>query len=666
MSEQGAAGQAQPADQGIGAAIDRALEALGQGEVTRARSLLKAAIALDPSHPAPRHNLAELEFRSGQLDRAQALFEELVNGWPGFLPAYPAFLALLDHRRAGAGLAPDDLRPVLLNNFGNALLAACQIPAAEGAYRRALGLRPDYVNALSNLSNALRLMGRLSEAELTARGALALQADHVGAWVNLGCALEELACHAEGEACHRRALELQADQPEALHNLGSGQLMRQLFRSDLSEAELLERHRAWGASLVARLAPAQAAFPHREPSQPPARSGKPRLGFLSSDLRRHAVTSFLEPLLEKLDRQRYEVVCFASQLESDGVSERLRQLPLEWHPCHHLNDSDLASLIQREGIDLLVELNGHTRGTRLDALAARPAPVQVSWLGYPFRTGLPTIDYRLSDGCVDNGSDPELLAAQHHAAERSMLMDRCQFVYRPASEAPDVSPLPALEASGITFGSRSNLHKLSAEVIALWSRLLLACPDSRLLLQSSQLADPLWRGRMLGAFAAHGLAPERLMLLPYDHREDQLAAYHAIDIALDPFPYNGLTTSCDALWMGVPVVTLRGEVPQGRGGVSLLEALGRPEWIADDPGAYLAIAQALAVNPVGLSAERKGLRALMEASPLRQEADHARAFERCVERMLAGPVGTDQQGGKGSHQKAPRLRSTRTTQDPRH
>ncbi|MFS6826935.1 tetratricopeptide repeat protein [Cyanobium sp. ATX-6F1] len=245
-SGQAGPGQAQPADQGIAAAINRALDALAKGEVAQARTLLEEAITLDPSHPAPRHNQAELEFRTGQIDRAQALFEQLVNGWPSFLPAYPSFLALLEQRQASGVAASAELRPVLLNNFGNALLAAGQIGAAEGAYRQALGLRPDYANALANLSNALRLLGRLSEAELAARGALALQAGHAGAWVNLGCALEELAFHAEAEACHRRALELQGDQPEALHNLGSGQLMRDLYRSDLSEAELLERHRAWG------------------------------------------------------------------------------------------------------------------------------------------------------------------------------------------------------------------------------------------------------------------------------------------------------------------------------------------------------------------------------------------------------------------------------------
>lgn len=413
---------------------------------------------------------------------------------------------------------------------------------------------------------------------------------------------------------------------------------------------------------MARKAPGVVSPAPQDQTRPPSPSGKPRLGFLSSDLRRHAVSTFLEPLLEHLDRERYEVVCFASQQENDEVSERLRRLPLEWHPCHHLDDGDLASLIRSEGIDLLVELNGHTRGTRLGALATRPATVQVSWLGYPFRTGLPTIDYRLSDAWVEAGSGQDWQDPDQGKSERAVLMDRCQFVYRPACEAPEVSPLPALEAPGITFGSRSNLNKLSREVVALWSRLLLSCLGSRLLLQYSQLEDPFWRGRILGAFSAHGVPAERLALLPRNPNHGHMGAYHAIDIALDPFPYNGVTTTCDALWMGVPVVALRGQLPQARGGVSLLEALGRPEWIADDPEAYLAIALKLAADPVGLSAERKGLRALMEASPLRQEADHARAFERCVERMLAGPAGRDQPGGKGARQRVPRPRNVRSGQ----
>jgi predicted O-linked N-acetylglucosamine transferase (SPINDLY family) len=218
-------------------------------------------------------------------------------------------------------------------------------------------------------------------------------------------------------------------------------------------------------------------------------------------------------------------------------------------------------------------------------------------------------------------------------------MDRCQYVYRPLAEAPPVSALPVLETEGITFGSRSNLNKLTPAVVALWSQLLHRCPGSRLLLQYSHLADPQWRGWVRGAFSAHGLPPERLLLIDWDPTLQHLAGYRLIDIALDPFPYNGLTTTCDALWMGVPVVVLRGSVPQARAGVSLLEALGRSTWIADTPEQYLAIAEALAADPLRLSAERSSLRALMAASPLRQEAEHARSFERCLDRMLAEPAG---------------------------
>jgi hypothetical protein len=310
--------------------------------------------------------------------------------------------------------------------------------------------------------------------------------------VNLGCALEELAFHAEGEACHRRALELQADSPEALHNLGSGQLMRQLYRPDLNQEDLIVCHRRWGD---AQLAAAPALRP------PPPRAGAPRIGFLSSDFRRHAVTSFLEPLLEHLDRGRFELVCFASQTMNDACTERLQRLPLEWQPCHTLDDGALAALIRAEGIDVLIDLNGHTRGTRLGALACKPAPVQASWLGYPFLTGLPTIDYRITDAWVLDGDSRE-----PKAPEQPLLMDRCQYVYRPLAEAPPVSVLPALETEGVTFGSRSNLNKLTPAVVALWSQLLHRCPGSRLLLQYSHLADPIWRGWVRGAFAAHGHA----------------------------------------------------------------------------------------------------------------------------------------------------------------
>lgn len=608
------------------ALVEQAIAALRQGDQVQAEHLLGQAVQLDPRHPVARHNLAELHYRQGRLEPAQAMFVQLVNDVPDFLPAYPSLLDLLEQRLAAGDAPPEDLRPTLLNNYANVLLGLGRLPEAEQLYRRSLALRPDYANAWSNLSNTLRLRMQLTEAEQAARRALALQPDHVSSLVNLGCALEELACHAEAEACFRRALQLQPDQPQALHNLGSGQLMRQLYRADLSHGELIACHRRWGD---AQLAAAPALAP------PPPRAGAPRIGFLSSDFRRHAVTSFLEPLLEHLDRGRFDVVCFASQTENDACTERLQRLPLQWQPCHTLDDGALAALIRAEGIDVLIDLNGHTRGTRLGALASKPAPVQASWLGYPFLTGLPTIDYRISDAWVLDGDNQE-----PKAPEQPLLMDRCQYVYRPLAEAPPVSALPALETEGITFGSRSNLNKLTPAVVALWSQLLHRCPGSRLLLQYSHLTDPQWRGWVRGAFAAHGLPPERLLLIDWDPTLQHLAGYRLIDIALDPFPYNGLTTTCDALWMGVPVVVLRGSVPQARAGVSLLEALGRSTWIADTPEQYLAIAEALAADPLRLSAERSSLRALMAASPLRQEAEHARSFERCLDRMLAEPAGT--------------------------
>jgi len=291
---------------------------------------------------------------------------------------------------------------------------------------------------------------------------------------------------------------------------------------------------------------------------------------------------------------------------------RLKSLVEHWHDISAIDDASLAEQIREDGIDILVDLAGHTAGGRLQTFARKPAPVQVAWLGYPCTTGLAAMDYRITDAYAD----PAGVSEAHYSETLFRLPDTFDC-YGPPRDAPEVGYLPAIAQGHVTFGSFNNLAKLSAEVRALWARLLLAVPGSRLLLKSVPLADAAARQRLIGDFAAHGVGEERLILAAAEATHfSHLKRYHEVDIGLDPFPYNGVTTSFEAMWMGVPVVTLAGSGFISRMGVTMLTNLGMTELIADTPQGYVETAARLAGDIDRLAALRAGLRDRMAKSPL--------------------------------------------------
>jgi protein O-GlcNAc transferase len=329
------------------------------------------------------------------------------------------------------------------------------------------------------------------------------------------------------------------------------------------------------------------------------------------------------PLLQPHDRARIEIVCYAEIAHPDRRTDAFKALADQWHATVGLTDAALASQIRDDAIDLLVDLSGHTANHRLAVFARRPAPIQLSWLGYPCTTGLAAIDYRLTDALADPAP-----AADALHAERLVRLPHGFQVYVPPRPAPEVGPPPAARAGALTFGSFNNLAKLNDDVIALWARILAAVPGSRLLLKFHQLADAATGARYRARFAAAGIAAERVLLEPgIGDWTRHMARYGAVDIGLDPFPYNGTTTTCEALWMGVPVVTLRGDRHAGLVGASLLTRLGLTELIAADRDDYVAKATALAGDAARLASLRAGLRARFAASPLGDPARFARAVE---------------------------------------
>jgi predicted O-linked N-acetylglucosamine transferase (SPINDLY family) len=394
--------------------------------------------------------------------------------------------------------------------------------------------------------------------------------------------------------------------------------MAMQYTSTATPAAIGDAHRAWGASVMA-------GIPQRIVPFANARNldRRLRIGYVSADFRRHSVAYFIEPVIAAHDRTAVEVTLYADVPRPDRMTERIRAACDRWRSIRRLDDSAAARLIEADGIDILVDLAGHTSGNRLGIFARKPAPVQATWIGYPDITGLPTIDWRLTDGIVDPDT------GQDNAPPESLFRLAEGFLcYRPPDEAPLVSPLPSGRDRPITFGSFNALFKISSDSIALWARVLAAVPDSRLLIKAEALGDTETRDSLSQVFAHQGIGVDRLDLMGFvDTVDDHLAIYHRVDIGLDTTPYNGTTTTMEALWMGVPVVALAGDRHASRVGASLLTRAGLADLVAKTPDDYACIAEKLAADRDRLAALRGGLRAQLGKTTLID----AKRFTRSVE-----------------------------------
>lgn len=592
-----------------------------------ALGLLSQAACAMPEHLLAAHNHAEALRQCGQYDDAVLEFQRAIKLQTDFLPSRLALIDLIEQhtlprlRVIAPNLAKDQAKALgqLLSDTGNLLYESGQGYPAWDLYKRALVHDPASAAALSNLGNILHQEGRLAEAEDHCRRALAINPQLGAAWNNLGNVLAEQERVLEAASCYDRACEFDPRlAKQAEHNKLSGTLFNILHSDRYSDAEVFERHKDWGRQLGC--VPPEHGPLNWIPGEPI------RVGYLSADFRSHAMRHYLEPLLAGHDPARVEVICYMQNRVEDEYTARLMSYGHRWVRTHELDDEQLIAQIRADGIHILIDCLGHTQGTRITALARKPAPIQMSYLGYLGSTGLPAMDYRLTDAWLD----PPGLTDDLHT-ETLLRVPGGSVAYMPHINSPDVNELPALQLGHVTFGSLNKLKKLNLNVVRLWSEILHAAPMSRLLLKTKQLADPLSAGRVVGLFEAHGIAADRLELQPAT--QDHLQAYHGIDIALDPFPFGGGATTCDALWMGVPVVTTPGTRSASRLTHSLLHTLGRPEWSVPDQAAYVRKALELTNDLQALAAIRQSLRQQMQTSPLMDARGTAQRLENMFEQI---------------------------------
>lgn len=614
------------------------LAALGQDN--DALAALEKAIALDPSLSAGlQDQRARLCLRLGAYAAAAEAFRGCVDrnandatAWAGLalalhasgdanqaLPAYRIALQLAPGDiglRNGLGAALLDTgdsaqaRTVLEHaareappwgplwaNLGNARRAEGDLAGAAAALAKARDLEPANATTLANLCAVLAEQGALADAIAAGQAALAAEPDNSSAQINLAAALFD-----GGTVGEARAQWVACSTNMARTNA----LYAGNFLADLDEATLLSQARQWADQTWPTLPP-------RPPAATKGADGRLRIGFVSPDLRSHSVAWFLLPVLPQIDRSKFEMHAFSELAQEDAISQRLKNSFASWTKTVGMDDDALAAAIRARDIDVLVDLAGHTAGNRLAAFALRPARVQMSWLGYPGPTGLRTIDWRLSDGDLDPGDMP--------GPERAWRLETGAHAYALPPGAPDIEPRP--DNAPPVFGSFNNWPKHSPTCIETWAQILRAVPQATLLLKNKAMADDATAAAARAAFAAHGIAPARILCRSrIDDPRGHLALYGQIDIALDPFPYNGTTTTCEALAMGVPVVALRGNTPAGRVAAAFVARIGRPHWACDSKAAYIVQAVALAND----ASERRNARQTLRAELARSKLGDAKGL----------------------------------------
>lgn len=589
----------------------RAIELRKLRQFDQALQHIQQALKLRPDYPAGHYNHAAILMDMGQLNESEPIWRNAIAVKPDYWQAYIGLSTTLRQlgrheeaiaaSRKARSLAPRELDPHL--SLATALYAARKFAEASAEFEAALNIDPNNVLVLNNYGNALADMDQPARAADQFRRAIHLAPERVEIFNNLANVLKAQGCVDDAIIFFRRMLQ---KKPQAwqIHT----NLLLTLNCTPKADEGLLADHLEWGKRFADPLLPAKLDFPNdRDPRR------RLRIGYVSADLRRHSVAYFIEPVIANHHRDQVEVFCYSNAEFTDDFTDRIRSLSDHWRPVFGQNDERVAQMIRDDQIDILVDLNGHTANHRLFVFARKPAPVQVTYLGYPNTTGISSMDYRIGD----LESDPPGMTESHYV-EKLIRLPHGMWCYQPAPQTPEPRVLSNPGSGEIIFGSFNNFAKATPATLELWAKVLLAVPRSRLLLKAECLSDPQTKQMVHAEFAAHSVDPSRIVTTGREPSfQKHLLIYQKVDIALDTFPYNGTTTTCEALWMGVPVISLAGRAHVSRVGASLLHRVGLGGLVAQNADQFVEIAVRLA----GSFEQRQGvsstqLRRRMEKSGL--------------------------------------------------
>jgi predicted O-linked N-acetylglucosamine transferase (SPINDLY family) len=598
------------------------------GRMLKAAEAFDRSTQLDPDRAATFANLGNALRRIGKPGEAAAAFRRAMELQAGYVDAMMGYSnALLDLRRRdeaiavlreAAALDPDS--GAIRNNLGLALAGQDDIDGAIAEYETGIRIQPELAELHSNLGEALRMKGRFDDAMAACRQAIALRPDFADGHCNLSQLLGAVGRVERSIAACRRASELRPHSSSLASNL----LFNLQFSREYGWEAILEAHKDWGRRFGEPLR--ETIRPHENER---SASRRLRIGYVSPYFCLHVLALMESPLFGSHDRDQVEVFCYSGAERPDAVTEEIKAKADVWRAVARMKDEELAELVRKDRIDIVVDLAMHMGGSRLLMMARKPAPVQVTWLAYPGTTGLGTMDYRLTDPYLDPPGQHD-----ERYTERSIRLRDTFWCYDPHGMGdrtlPDVNSLPAERNGHITFGSLNHLRKMNGQVAALWSRVMHRTPGSRLLMLAPEGEA---RRSVLDMLREEGIEPDRVDFVARQERAAYMGVFGRIDICLDTVPYNGHTTSLDSMWMGVPVVTRIGPTLVGRAGFSQLSNLGLTELAAESDDRFVEIATGLAGDVLRLRELRRTLRPRMESSPLMDSGRFARSMESAFRRM---------------------------------
>ena len=550
-------------------------------------------------------------FENREYDEAIEMFQRALEHNPELVHAYnymgnacqekKLFDQAINCYQKALQINPDD--PTAYINLGIACQNTRQHEQAIQNFKTALKLNPDLYQAYDYMGLSFTIENRIDEAIESYERSLSINPTSVMTLLNLGNTLVRQGLLNEAEEYYRRALTIR---PNYI-NLAEALIFTMIYNPRQDGEAIFSEHVKFSDRFAKPLS--ALIMPHMNERKV---SRKLRIGYVSPDFRRHSVAYFIEAVLAAHSGNNFEVFCYSNADTYDEVTERIKTYADQWRDIRMLTDKNAAELVRNDGIDVLIDLAGHTDNNRILLFALKPAPLQVTWIGYPATTGLSTIDYKI----VDHYTDPINMTERFYT-EKLMRLPQCFLCYLPDKESPEINVLPATINGYITFGSFNAFSKTSPQTLELWAEILSCVPKSRIIMKAPAFSYRKTYDHTIDIFQRRGIDVQRIELLPWAPVFDNhLAQYHRVDIGLDTFPYNGTTTTCEALWMGVPVITVEGDTHVSRVGVSLLSNVGLPELIAKTSGEYISKAVNLAGDLERLKSLRGNLRKIMYRSPL--------------------------------------------------